>query len=151
MNMQYSAAGRQLTESFEGLSLIAYADPGTGGAPYTLGYGRAHGINPGDVCTQTQAEQWLMEDIQTAVSTVNNLVTVPLTQSQFDSLVDFSFNAGCGNFAASTLLKKINAGDMTGAQAEFGKWIYSGGRVMNGLVRRRAAEAALFGQEDEGI
>jgi lysozyme len=151
MMMQYSAAGRQLTESSEGLSLIAYADPGTGGKPYTIGYGRAHGVNPGDVCTQAQAEQWLMEDIQSAVDTVNRLVTFPITQAQFDSLVDFAFNAGSGNFAGSTLLKKVNAGDMTGAQAEFGKWIYGGGRVLAGLVRRRAAEAAMFGQQNERI
>jgi len=149
--MQYSAQGQQLTESFEGLSLIAYPDPGTGGKPYTIGYGRAHGVNSGDVCTKAQAEQWLLQDIQSAVDAVNRLVTHPITQAQFDSCVDFAYNAGSGNFAGSTLLKKINAGDMTGAQAEFGKWIYGGGHVLNGLVRRRAAEAALFGQQDEGI
>ena len=150
MNMQYSEQGQKLTESFESLSLVAYPDPGTGGAPWTIGWGRAHGVKPGDVCTKAQADAWFIEDTQTANDTVNRLVTFPITQAQHDALTDFCFNAGTGNFATSTLLKKVNAGDMVGAKAEFGKWIYAGGHVMNGLVRRRAAEAALFDQQDEG-
>ena len=151
MNMQYSPRGLQLTKSCESCSLIAYADPGTGGYPYTIGWGRAHGVKPGDVCTPSEADKWLMEDVQSANDTVNKLVKIPLTQSQHDALVDFCYNVGVGNFSGSTLLKKVNAGDMAGAQAEFGRWIYGGGRVLPGLVRRRAAEAALFGQQDEGI
>jgi len=149
MSMQYTAL--DFTELFEGLALTAYPDPGTGGIPYTIGFGRAHGVRPGDVCTKEQAEQWLLEDMQSAVDTVNRLVTVPLTQSQFNALCDFTFNAGSGNFAGSTLLKKVNAGDMQGAQSEFGKWVYGGGHILPGLVRRRAAEAALFAQGNEGI
>lgn len=67
-----------------------------------------------------------------------------LTQHQFDALVDFTFNVGCGNFRGSTLLKKLNQGDVSGAANEFPKWQYAGGKVLAGLVRRRAAEKALF-------
>lgn len=151
MNMQYSPRGLALTKSAEACSLIAYADPGTGGYPYTIGYGHTHGVKPKDVCTLAEANAWLLEDIQTANDTVNKLVKVPLTQSQHDALVDFCYNVGMGNFSGSTLLKKVNNSDMSGAQAEFGRWIYGGGRLLPGLVKRRAAEAALFGQQDEGI
>jgi lysozyme len=75
---------------------------------------------------------------------VNRAVTVPITQHQFDALVDFAFNAGRGNLLKSTLLKKINLEDFAGAAVQFGLWVYAGGVEQPGLVRRRAAEAAMF-------
>lgn len=149
MNMQYSKGGQHLTESFESCALAAYADPKLGWAVPTIGWGHTRGVKRGDTCTQAQADAWLLEDIQNAVAAVNRLVTVPLTQHEFDALVDFTFNAGQGNFASSTMLRKLNAGDKHGAAAEFARWDMSGGAHMAGLARRRAAEAALF--EDEGI
>jgi len=92
--MDYSPDGLKLTQSFEGCRLKAYLD--SVGVP-TIGYGHTHGVTMGMTCTQEQADAWLQEDTQGAVQAVNNLVTVPLTQQQFDALVDFTFNLGAGD------------------------------------------------------
>src|SRR5690606_6833672 len=75
---------------------------------------------------------------------VDRLVKVPLKQHQFDALVSFAYNAGIGNLRSSTLLRKLNARDFAGAALEFHRWNRSNGKVLPGLVRRRAAEALLF-------
>ena len=143
--MEYSKNGAHLTESFEGLRLTAYADPGTGGAPWTIGYGHTGlDVHPGLTITQEQAEELLMQDIKKAAAAVNAKVTGDITQEEFDALVDFVFNVGAGNFAASTLLKKVNSGDIHGAAAEFEKWDMAAGKHMAGLLRRRHAEAEEF-------
>ena len=143
--MNYSKNGLHLTENFEGLRLTAYPDPATHGDPWTIGYGHTGAeVHQGMTITQEQAEEFLMQDVQKAVQTVNSKVHTDLTQNEFESLVDFVFNVGAGNFAGSTLLKKINAGDMEGAALEFQKWDKAAGHVMAGLVRRRQAEAYLF-------
>jgi lysozyme len=142
--MQYSKNGLHLTEQFEGLRLTAYPDPGTGGSPWTIGYGHTGSdVHPGLTITKEQAEELLMKDVQKAVAVVNSKVTTDLTQNEFDAIVDFVFNVGAGNFAGSTLLKKINANDMEGAANEFDKWNLAAGKVMAGLVRRRHAETLL--------
>ena len=151
MNMQYSSDGLHLTEGEEGLRLVAYADPGTGGAPWTIGYGHTGGVQPGDTCTPAQAEAWLLDDIATAVAAVNRLVTVPLTQHEFDALVDFTFNAGEGNFASSTMLRMINAGDSAGAEGQFARWDMAGGAHLAGLAARRSAEAGEFETPDDVV
>jgi len=132
------------TKQFEGRRLTAYPDPGTGGAPWTIGDGHTKGVKEGDTCTPEQADQWLADDLAVACSTVAHFVKVPLTDNQKTALADFVFNVGMGNFESSTLLKKLNAEDYEGAADEFGRWIYAGGRVLPGLVKRRAAGAALF-------
>ena len=143
--MNYSKNGLHLTENFEGLRLTAYPDPATHGDPWTIGYGHTGAeVHQGMTITQEQAEEFLMQDVQKAVQTVNLKVHTDLTQNEFDALVDFVFNCGAGNFAGSTLLKKINAGDMEGAALEFQKWDKAAGHVMAGLVRRKQAETDLF-------
>ena len=143
--MNYSKNGLHLTENFEGLRLTAYPDPATHGDPWTIGYGHTGAeVHQGMTITQEQAEEFLMQDVQKAVQTVNSKVHTDLTQNEFESLVDFVFNCGAGNFAGSTLLRKINAGDMEGAALEFQKWDKAAGHVMAGLVRRRQAETDLF-------
>ena len=145
MTFTYSKDGLHNTEHFEGLSLKAYPDPGTGGAPWTIGYGHTGPeVHPGMVITQDQAEAYLMADVQKAADFVNKNVKSNITQPQFDALVDFAFNCGCGNLANSTLLKKINAGDMHGAAEEFPTWNKAAGHVMAGLVKRREAEVEMF-------
>ncbi len=139
--LAYSEQGYSLTEQFEGLSLKAYQDSA---GVWTNGYGNTHNVVPGSTITLAQANTDLMSNITGAEYVVNTVVTVPLTQNQFDALVDFVFNLGSGNFQSSTLLRKINAGDMAGAAAEFPKWNHAGGVVVNGLTRRRLAEQALF-------
>jgi lysozyme len=96
------------------------------------------------VITQARAEELLKQDVASAEAEVKRLVTVPLTQHQFDALVDFVFNCGAGNLQHSTLLRLLNAGDYASTAAHFGDWVKSGGHVLPGLVRRRYAEAQLF-------
>lgn len=139
--MQYSGDGLALTEGFEGCKLTAYQDPG---GVWTNGYGNTHGVIPGSTITQAQAIIDLRANVQNAVNTVNRLVTIKLTQGEFDALVDFVFNAGPGNFAESTLLKLLNAGDYHHAALEFDKWDRCNGKVLAGLLRRRQAEEDEF-------
>lgn len=139
--MQYSQDGLHLTEQFEGCKLVAYPD--SIGVP-TIGYGHTRGVHLGMTCTQAQAEQWLQEDVQSAVSEVNKHVTIPLTQHEFDALVDFTFNCGAGNLDHSTLLKLVNTGDFAHAANEFERWDKAGGKVFAGLLRRRLAEKHEF-------
>ena len=143
--MNYSKNGLHLTEQFEGCKLNAYPDPATNGDPWTIGYGHTGAkVHQGMTITQEQAEELLMQDTQKAAAAVNAKVTGDITQEEFDALVDFVFNVGAGNFAASTLLKKVNAGDIHGAAAEFEKWDMAAGKHMAGLLKRRHAEAEEF-------
>jgi lysozyme len=145
--MKTSQAGLDFIAEHEGLELTAYPDPGSGGEPWTIGVGRAHGVKQGDTCTKHEALQWLAEDVETAEKAVLRMVDVPLSQNQFDALVSFVFNCGAGNFEKSTLLKLLNAGDYDGAKGQFPRWNKAAGREMAGLTKRRHAEAALFDGE----
>ena len=143
--MQYSKDGLHLTEQFEGVRLTSYPDPATGGDPWTIGYGHTGSdVHPNMTITQQQAEELLMKDVQKASQAVNSKVHTDITQDEFDALVDFVFNVGVGNFAGSTLLKKINEGDMEGASHEFEKWDMAAGKHMAGLLKRRHAETQEF-------
>lgn len=142
--MNISNNGRTVIKGFESLELKAYPDPGTGGKPWTIGWGHTKGVNPGDQITQQQAEQFLSEDLAVFELTVNSAIKRPMTQNQFDAMVSLAFNIGGRNFAQSTLVKKFNAGDSIGAADEFPRWVKAGGNVMPGLVKRRAAERKLF-------
>lgn len=145
MKMEYSAQARKnITETSEGYRAVAYPDPGTGGLPWTIGYGHTDNVHEGDTCSQFQADYWLSQDISVAEGEVYDVVIVPLSQFQFDALVDFCFNEGFGNLERSTLLKKLNAKDYAGADEEFHKWIYGGGHKLPGLVARRQLEANWF-------
>lgn len=140
-NLTYSRDGLRLTEQFEGCQLKAYPDIV---GVWTIGYGHTKGVSPGTVCTQEQAEQWLQEDIQEAANAVNRLVTTPLTQHEFDALVDFVFNLGVNAFAQSTMLIYLNRGDHVRAAGQFERWDMAGGKHVAGLLRRRVAEEAEF-------
>lgn len=142
--MQVSKQGRDFIKGFEKLELKAYPDPGTGGKPWTVGWGHTKGVKPGDQITQAQAEVFLAEDLSAFESAVNSAIKRPMTQSQFDAMVSLAFNIGGANFASSTLVKKFNAGDVTGAADQFPRWKNANGKEMKGLVRRRAAERELF-------
>lgn len=139
---RYSDKGLALTKSFEGLHLEAYRDCA---GVWTIGYGHTGpGVITGQVVDELQAEALLQADLADATACVNRTVKVALSQGQFDAMVDFCFNAGRGNFAQSTLLKKVNSGDLAGALAQFALWVHAGGLIVAGLVRRRKAEAELF-------
>lgn len=146
--MELSRRGLELIKRYEGLELRAYPDPGTGGRPYTIGYGttRIDGqpIVPGMTITEQEAERYLAADVGQFAKAVTRAVTVPINQNQFDALVSLTYNIGIGAFKRSTLLRKLKAGDYSGAADEFERWIHAGGRVMAGLVKRRKEERALF-------
>ena len=140
--MQYSSSGLQLTERFEGVRLTSYYDAV---GVLTIGYGHTGpDVHPGMVITQGQAQAFLQRDVQTADQAVNEYVRVSLTQNEFDALVDFTFNAGVGNFKSSTLLKDLNLGNYAAAAAQFSVWVMAGGRPLQDLTERRQAEHDLF-------
>ncbi|MGG7603560.1 lysozyme [Massilia sp. BKSP1R2A-1] len=139
--MKASGACRALIREFEGCYLSAYRCPA--GIP-TIGVGHIRGVKMGDRCSVQQADVWLTEDLQDAEAAVNTLVKVPLAQQQFDALVSFTFNLGQGALAESTLLILLNKRSFKAAAEQFDRWVHSGGKKLAGLVRRRAAEKALF-------
>ena len=139
--LMYSKDGVHLTQQFESLRLKAYPD--AGGVP-TIGWGHTAGVKLGDTCTAGQAIAWLYADLDSSVAAVNRLVSVALTQGEFDALVDFTYNLGAGSLENSTLLRLLNAGDYAAAASELEKWDYACGKQCAGLVRRRLGEQQLF-------
>ncbi|MNR27868.1 Lysozyme RrrD [compost metagenome] len=139
--MKTSQRGIDLIKRFEGFELEAYQDSV---GVWTIGYGHTIGVKPGDRITQAQADLTLMRDLTIYETGVSNMVLKPITQGQFDALVSFAFNLGIGALGKSTLLQKLNAGDPVGAVMEFQRWVYAGGKKLNGLVKRREAERDLF-------
>ena len=136
-----------LIKQFEGFIPNPYQCPA---GVWTIGYGSTRYINeqpvsPNDKSiTESQAAQIVAQTLVEYENAVNRYVTAILTQNQFDALVDFAYNAGAQNLRTSTLLKRLNAGDYANAANEFGKWVMGGGKRLSGLVKRRAAERALF-------
>jgi lysozyme len=111
----------------------------------TLGYGSTGpDIHLGLVWTQAQCDARFASDLAKFAAGVSALLTGPTTQNEFDALVSFAYNVGLGNLAHSTLLRMHNAGDHEGARAAFGDWVHQGPTILPGLIRRRAAEAALY-------
>jgi lysozyme len=143
MNFQYSKAGLDLTKRFEACRLTAYQDIK---GVWTIGWGHTGPeVHSGLVWTQEQADAAVIADTTNAVRAVNSHVTFAgLTQGEFDALVDFAYNLGCGALYGSTLLKLVNAGDIANAANEFAKWDHCGGKEVAGLLRRRLAEKAEF-------
>lgn len=139
--MQTSNSGIRLIKNFEGLRLSAYQCLA---GVWTIGYGHTACVKPGDTITAGQAELFLRDDLSQSEVVVSRLVRVPLSQNQFDALVSFTFNLGAGNLKNSCLLKKLNAGDYSGAADELPRWNRSRGRVEEGLTRRRLAERSMF-------
>jgi lysozyme len=146
-----SGAAYQVIKTFEGCSLQAYLCPAR---VWTIGFGATGaGIVKGVRWTMEQAERRLVDDVEAVAAQVRQLIgAAPTTQGHFDALVSFAFNCGTDidddhtpeGLGDSTLLKLHLAGDHAGAAAEFGKWVNGGGRKLNGLVRRREAEVALY-------
>ena len=140
--MKTSQKGIDLIKSFEGFSPTAYLCPA---GVWTIGYGHTAGVSEGDSVDEDTAEDFLREDLADAEGAVGKYVKVPLKQWQFDALVSFAFNLGAGNLYSSTLLKKVNRNpDDQSIRQEFEKWVYADGRVLQGLVDRRKAEADMY-------
>jgi lysozyme len=148
--MRLSERGLELLREFEGFRDRAYPDPGSrDGKPVTIGYGSTRWedgtpIELGQTVTRERADEMLRREVAETEGAVDRLVTVPLSQSQFDALVSFAFNVGIGAFARSTLLRLLNAGDYAGAADQFLSWNKNDGAVMEGLTKRRQRERAMF-------
>jgi lysozyme len=126
----------------------AYADPGYGWRVPTICYGHTRGVTRGMTATLEQCEKWLAEDFETLVKpALMRCVHVPVSVNEAAALADFVFNVGGSKFCGSALARKLNAGDYRGAADEFQNWKYSNKKIMPGLVKRRAAEKALFLEE----
>jgi lysozyme len=141
MTRRINSQGLDIIKRFEGLKLRAYRCPA---GVWTIGYGSTRDVHPGAVIAVSEAVERLGDDLKGAASAVERLVRVPLNDNEFGALVSIVFNIGAGAFEHSTLLRKLNSGDRAGAANEFKRWNRGGGRVLAGLVRRRAAENALF-------
>jgi len=141
--MELSGAGLDLLKRSEGFRSRTYLD--TAGKP-TIGYGHrildSESLSEG--IDEAQAELVLREDIRVAERAVERLVRVPLSQGQFDALVDFCFNLGSRRLAASTLLAELNSGRYSAAAVELLRWDHSGAEVNAGLKARREAEFRLW-------
>lgn len=144
-----SQSAIDLIHSFESFKANAYPDPGSkNGLPVTIGWGSTSDLNGrpiklGTVWTRAQADAKFAQDIEKFAAGVRE-VAGPSTQGQIDAMVSFAYNVGEAAFRSSTLLKKHLAGDYAGARAEFAKWRFNDGKAMNGLIRRRKAEAELY-------
>ena len=139
--MKLGERGTEILKYFEGCKLTAYQDSV---GVWTIGYGHTKGVYDGMTITQDQAEQMLLSALEEYEGYIENMVTVPLTQNQFDALVVWVYNLGPTNFKNSTLLKELNAGNYNAAGQEITRWNKAGGKVLAGLVKRREAEAELF-------
>lgn len=153
---RFSQEGLDIVRTFEGFRPKAYYDLGGKKGKLTVGYGFTNydipELKPGYTIDQKRAEELLPNLINRKYGpSVQQNVKVPLTDQQYSALTSLVYNIGPTNFSKSTLLKKLNSGDYDGAASEFGKWIYAGGQPATGLVRRRAAEQALFKGENERL
>ena len=140
-----NALGLDLIKTFEGLATQAYVDAV---GVLTIGYGHTRNVKLGDRITAQQAEQRLIDDLAAFERGVARLVTAQINDNQFSALVAFAYNVGLNALKGSTVLKRLNGGDMAGAAEALEQWnkgIVNGELcVLPGLVRRRAAERALF-------
>ncbi len=157
-SIAFSSSGYELIVRHEGIRLELYNDPSNN---CTIGVGHLVHLGPIDGreseseflegITEEEAYKLLDRDLADAQQTVRTLVTVPLTQNQYNALVSFAFNVGAGNFASSDLLEKLNQGDYESVPGELARWVHgSDGERQPGLVIRREEEGILFAADDPG-
>ena len=139
--------GIEIVKSFEGLALRPYV---CAGGVNSVGYGAIRSSTGGPIdpdmepISETEAEVLLLRDLESSEGWVRRLIKTALTENQYSALTSFTFNVGAGALQRSTLRMKLNRGEVQGAADEFPKWRIAGGRILAGLVRRRAAERILF-------
>ena len=146
--MKLNNSGYLLITEFEGFSAKPYL---CSAKVPTIGFGNTYYTNGTKVTlldkpiTRVQAFEMFKHIADKFASKVSKLVTSPLNQNQFNALVSFAYNVGTGNFSSSTLLKKVNKNpnDLT-LKAEFLRWNKAGGKVLNGLTKRRNEEADIY-------
>jgi lysozyme len=143
--MKTSEEGVALIRHFEGCKLEAYLCPAN---VWTIGYGHTLKVKEGDVIDQEAAEALLIEDLEEFEGYVREATEIELTQNQFDALVAWTYNLGPGNLKESTLLNRVNYGPISDVPMQIKRWTKAGGKELPGLVKRRAAEAALWEGRD---
>jgi len=147
--MKISQEGISLIKKFEGCEYNAYK---CAADVLTIGYGHTKDVKEGDLVTQQEAENLLTKDLEEFEESVIEAVDMPMSQHQFDALVSWTFNLGPSNLNSSTMLKVLNKGDYEDVPAQIKRWNKAGGKVLEGLTRRREAEALLFeGKEWEHV
>jgi len=139
-----SDKGIYAIKKFEGCELIAYQDAV---GVWTIGYGHTKGVSEGDIISSAQAEALLLKELKEYENYVHELVEVPLHQYQFDALVSWTYNLGPTNLKSSTMLKVLNEGKYNEVPDQMRRWNRAGGKVLEGLVKRRDYEARLFAGE----
>ena len=142
--MEISQVGIELIKQFEGCRLKAYKDAV---GVWTIGYGHTVDVKEGIEISQHQADTMLASDLGKYGNYINEYVTVALNSNQFDALTSWVYNLGPGNLRSSTMLKVLNEGSYNDVPFQIERWNKAGGQVLNGLVRRREAEAELFATE----
>ena len=147
MTLKTSPAGLAIIKKFEGFRAKPYACPA---GVATIGYGSTYYADGKPVkltdapVTEAQAQELLQATLAKYEACVNGAVKMPINQNQFDAFVSFTYNVGCSAFRNSTMLRQFNQGYTPQAAAQFNRWTLGGGKVLAGLVARRAAERALF-------
>ena len=139
-----SDKGIYAIKKFEGCELIAYQDAV---GVWTIGYGHTKGVSEGDIISSAQAEALLLKELKEYENYVHELVEVPLHQYQFDALVSWTYNLGPTNLKSSTMLKVLNEGKYNEVPDQMRRWNRAGGKVLEGLVKRRDYEARLIAGE----
>ena len=143
--MKISKEGIALIKKFEGCKLTAYK---CAAGVWTKGYGSTWGVREGDTITQEEADALLEKELEEYTSYVNNAVTQPLNQNQIDAMVSWTYNLGPTNLKSSTALKLLNLAEYEGVPAQLKRWnkatVNGERKVLDGLVRRREAEALMF-------
>lgn len=133
--------GLKLLKHYESCRLTAYQD---GGGVWTIGWGHTKGVKKGDVCSQEQADKWLVEEVGYFEYNLSKVIRISLNEDEFAAVTCLTYNIGINAFLKSTLLKKLNVGDRVGAAGEFIKWDKDNGKVVMGLLYRRMDERDLF-------
>ena len=139
--MKISQEGINLIKKIEGCELEAYK---CAAGVWTKGYGSTKGVKEGDTITQDEAEELLIKDLEVFEKAVNDAVKVAMVQCQFDALVSWTFNLGPGNLNSSTMLKKLNGREFDEVSEQMKRWNKANGKTLDGLIRRREAEALLY-------
>jgi lysozyme len=136
----------EMVKRFEGCKLKAYPDPGTGGAPWTIGYGETLGVNQGDTWTQEKADYVLRQRVgQFMLATLKRCPALHLEPpSRTAACTSLAYNIGVGAFGASSVSRKTMRQDFIGAANAFLLWNKAGGRIMRGLTNRRQAERKTY-------
>ena len=139
--MEISQEGVSLIKKFEGCELEAYK---CAAGKWTIGYGRTKNVKEGDTIEQEVADNLLNEEMSEYEGYINDMVESDLKQNEFDALVSWVYNLGSSNLSSSTLLQKLNTKEWDDVPNQIKRWNKAGGKVLQGLIRRREAEALLF-------